>query len=77
MTEVTHILNQIDAADPESADELLPLVYDEMRILVAHRLALNNLDIIACYMEGVLSFQPSTARAGRGVVGKHVRNGDR
>ena len=38
MTDVTHILNQIEQGDPTAADELLPLVYDELRKLAAARL---------------------------------------
>lgn len=39
MTEVTRILNQIKNGDPSLSDQLLPLVYDELRALAAHRLA--------------------------------------
>jgi RNA polymerase sigma factor (TIGR02999 family) len=39
MTEVTRILNQIEDGDPSAADQLLPLVYDELRTLASHRLA--------------------------------------
>jgi RNA polymerase sigma factor (TIGR02999 family) len=39
MTEVTRILNAIDQGDPHAAEELLPLVYDELRKLAAQRLA--------------------------------------
>ena len=38
MSEVTRILSQIDA-DPAAAEQLLPLVYDELRKLAAARLA--------------------------------------
>jgi len=38
MTEVTQILNQIEDGDPSAADELLPLVYDELRKLAAAKL---------------------------------------
>jgi hypothetical protein len=31
MNDVTRILNSIPQDDPEAADELLPLVYDELR----------------------------------------------
>ncbi len=36
---VTRILNAIAADDPRAADELLPLVYDELRKLAAQRMA--------------------------------------
>jgi RNA polymerase sigma factor (TIGR02999 family) len=39
MTDVTRILNQIENGDPSASDELLPLVYDELRRLAAQRLA--------------------------------------
>src|SRR5438552_3217419 len=38
MSEVTQILNAIDAGDPHAADQLLPLVYDELRRLAAHKI---------------------------------------
>ena len=39
MTDVTHILSQIESGDPSAADQLLPLVYDELRKLAAAKLA--------------------------------------
>lgn len=39
MSDVTHILSQIEAGDPASAEKLLPLVYEELRKLAAARLA--------------------------------------
>lgn len=39
MTDVTQILNQIEQGDPHAAEDLLPLVYDELRRLAATRLA--------------------------------------
>ncbi|MCI0334264.1 MAG: ECF-type sigma factor [Planctomycetes bacterium] len=39
MTDVTQILSQIESGDPAAADQLLPLVYDELRKLAAARLA--------------------------------------
>jgi RNA polymerase sigma factor (TIGR02999 family) len=39
MSEVTRILSAIEAGDPQAADQLLPLVYDELRQLAAQRLA--------------------------------------
>ena len=38
MNEVTRILQAMDAGDPRAADQLLPLVYDELRRLAAARL---------------------------------------
>jgi RNA polymerase sigma factor (TIGR02999 family) len=39
MSEVTSILSAIEQGDPHAAEQLLPLVYDELRALAAHRLA--------------------------------------
>lgn len=39
MTEVTQILTAIDGGDPHAAKRLLPLVYDELRLLASQRLA--------------------------------------
>jgi RNA polymerase sigma factor (TIGR02999 family) len=39
MPDVTQILSRIEAGDPSATDELLPLVYDELRRLAAQRLA--------------------------------------
>jgi len=39
MNEVTRLLSAIQQGDPRAADELLPLVYDELRKLAAGRLA--------------------------------------
>ena len=39
MTNVTRILSQIESGDPSAAEQLLPLVYDELRKLAAAKLA--------------------------------------
>jgi RNA polymerase sigma factor (TIGR02999 family) len=39
MNEVTQILSAIEQGDPQAAEQLLPLVYDELRKLAAQRLA--------------------------------------
>jgi RNA polymerase sigma factor (TIGR02999 family) len=39
MTDVTRILSQIESGDPSGAEQLLPLVYEELRKLAAARLA--------------------------------------
>ncbi|HEY1378342.1 MAG TPA: ECF-type sigma factor, partial [Gemmataceae bacterium] len=39
MGDVTHILAAIDRGDTAAADELLPLVYEELRRLAAQKLA--------------------------------------
>jgi RNA polymerase sigma factor (TIGR02999 family) len=39
MADVTHILSAIEQGDPHAAEQLLPLVYDELRKLAAAKLA--------------------------------------
>jgi RNA polymerase sigma factor (TIGR02999 family) len=39
MTAVTHILSAIEQGDPSAGEQLLPLVYDELRKLAAAKLA--------------------------------------
>jgi RNA polymerase sigma factor (TIGR02999 family) len=39
MSDVTRILNSIERGDPKAAEELLPLVYEELRKLAAARMA--------------------------------------
>lgn len=39
MSDVTQILQAIERGDPRAADELLPLVYHELRRLAAHKMA--------------------------------------
>src|SRR6266705_3273872 len=39
MSDVTRILSQIESGDPSAAEQLLPLVYDELRRLAAAKLA--------------------------------------
>jgi RNA polymerase sigma factor (TIGR02999 family) len=39
MSDVTQILSQIESGDPAAAEQLLPLVYDELRKLAAAKLA--------------------------------------
>lgn len=42
MSELTVILQRIDQGDPHAAEELLPLVYEELRMLAAQKLAREN-----------------------------------
>jgi RNA polymerase sigma factor (TIGR02999 family) len=42
MTEVTQILSKIEQGDQAAAEQLLPLVYDELRKLAAQRMAQEN-----------------------------------
>ncbi len=39
MSDVTRILNAIEAGDTRAADKLLPLVYEELRLLAAQKLS--------------------------------------
>ena len=39
MTDVTRILNAIEQGDARAADQLLPLVYEELRVLAAQKLS--------------------------------------
>jgi RNA polymerase sigma factor (TIGR02999 family) len=39
MHEVTRILDAIEQGDPKAAERLLPLVYDELRRMAAHKMA--------------------------------------
>ena len=39
MSEVTRILSAIEHGDPQAAEKLLPLVYEELRKLAAQKLA--------------------------------------
>jgi len=39
MSDVTRILNVIEGGDEKAADELLPVVYEELRLLAAQRLS--------------------------------------
>jgi RNA polymerase sigma factor (TIGR02999 family) len=39
MNQLTQILNSIKQGDPHAAEELLPLVYEELRKLAAHKMA--------------------------------------
>ncbi len=39
MTDVTQILNAIQQGDPSASDQLLPLVYEELRLLARQRLS--------------------------------------
>ena len=42
MSDVTQILSAIEQGDPHAAEQLLPLVYDELRKLAAQKLAQEN-----------------------------------
>ena len=44
MSDVTQILGQIEAGDPSAAEQLLPLVYDELRRLARQKMAQESSD---------------------------------
>jgi RNA polymerase sigma factor (TIGR02999 family) len=44
MTDVTQILSQIEQGDPSAAEQLLPLVYEELRKLAAAKMASERED---------------------------------
>src|SRR5437868_270151 len=58
MSDVTEILAAIEQGDPQAADALLPLVYQELRRLAAHKLSLEpagqTLDATALVHEAYL-----------------------
>ena len=41
MTEITRILQSLESGDAKAADELLPLVYEELRRLASHKMSLQ------------------------------------
>ena len=69
MTEVTRILTAIDRGDPSAAEQLLPLVYDELRQLAAQRLAQEKpgqtLQATALVHEAYLRLVGNQAPAGK------------
>ncbi len=44
MSDVTRILGEIEAGDPQAASQLLPLIYDELRKLAAQKMASERKD---------------------------------
>ena len=42
MSDITRILSQIEQGDPQAAEKLLSLVYEELRTLAAAKLAQEN-----------------------------------
>lgn len=44
MSDITHILHAIEQGDAKTADELLPLVYEELRKLAAYKMANESPD---------------------------------
>jgi len=44
VTDVTRLLDAVEKGEPKAAEELIPLVYDELRRLAAHQLAQERPD---------------------------------
>ena len=67
MSDVTQVLSKIQAGDPRASEELLPLVYDELRKLAADRLRHEQVDqslnatglVHEAYVRLVTSKQPA------------------
>lgn len=70
MSDVTRILSQIESGDPGAAEQLLPLVYDELRKLAAARMAQerpdHSLDATALVHEAYLRLIGNQQFDGRG-----------
>ncbi len=70
MSEVTQILQAIAQGDPQSAEQLLPLVYDELRRLAAQKLAQKapgqTLQATALVHEAYVRLLPKEAAEGAG-----------
>ena len=71
MSDITCILSQIEQGDPQAAEKLLPLVYDELRKLAAVKLAQEKpgqtLQATALVHEAYLRLVGSGAVAAAGV----------
>ena len=69
MADVTQILQAIEAGDPQAADKLLPLVYEELRQLAAAQMARekpgHTLDATALVHEAYLRLATSVEPSGR------------
>ena len=72
MTDVTRILSAIEQGDPQAAEQLLPLVYDELRRLatakMAHEKPGQTLEPTALVHEAYLRLVEQ-GHAGTGTVG--------
>lgn len=68
MADLTQILSRIERGDPQAAEELLPLVYAELRRLAARKLAAEKpgqtLDPTALVHEAYLRLVPQQVGAG-------------
>jgi RNA polymerase sigma factor (TIGR02999 family) len=70
MTDVTRILSAIEQGDPHAAEQLLPLVYDELRKLAAAKMAAeapgHTLDATALVHEAYLKLGCERSFASKG-----------
>jgi RNA polymerase sigma factor (TIGR02999 family) len=70
MSEVTRILDSMAQGDPKAAEELLPLIYDELRKLAAHKMASeapgHTLQATALVHEAWLRIEGSDPKAWEG-----------
>ena len=68
MSDVTRILSQIEAGDPSAADQLLPLIYEQLRSLAAAKLSQEKpgqtLQATALVHEAYLRLVSGPAREG-------------
>jgi RNA polymerase sigma factor (TIGR02999 family) len=76
MNDVTQILSRIESGDPTASEQLLPLIYDELRLLAAHRIAQEKpgqtLQATALVHEAYLRLvgnSPKKDESGRGAGG--------
>ena len=74
MTDVTRILSAIEQGDPSAAEQLLPLVYDELRKLAAQKMAQEapgqTLQATALVHEAYIRLLPSTGRSSEILVSR-------
>jgi RNA polymerase sigma factor (TIGR02999 family) len=74
MSEVTQILSAIESGDPKAAEQLLPLVYEELRRLAAQRLAQEKpgqtLQATALVHEAYVRLTANQADPGREAAGE-------
>ncbi len=61
MTDVTRILNAIERGDAKATDGLLPLVYEELRLLAAQKLCKRTVEYIPRVMtQGLTAFSTAS-----------------
>jgi hypothetical protein len=58
MSDVTRILNAAQQGDPTAAQQLLPLVYEQLRCLAAHRMANEAAGHAAAYSGPYTALRP-------------------